>query len=75
LHAGNDAAHHREAHHAPAVSRESSPVSSHAANRVAQSGGAPFTSQIGLNITYVRPAAFSAGEENSRRTWTRGEKS
>jgi RNA polymerase sigma-70 factor (ECF subfamily) len=41
----------------------------------AQAGGAPFSSQIGLNITYVRPAAFSADEESSRRTWTRGEKS
>jgi RNA polymerase sigma-70 factor, ECF subfamily len=66
-HADKDAVHHRETHHAPAVSRESS--------RGAQSGGAPFTSQIGLNITYVRPAAFSAGEENTRRSWTRGEKS
>ena len=75
LHAGNDAAHHREAHHTPAASRESHPVSSHAATHAAQAGGAPFTSQIGLNITYVRPAAFSAGEEISRRTWTRGEKS
>ena len=71
LHAGNDAAHHRETRQTPAASRESNPVSSHAA----QAGGAPFTSQIGLNITYVRPAAFSAGEENTRRNWTRGEKS
>jgi RNA polymerase sigma-70 factor, ECF subfamily len=71
LHAGNDAAHHRETRQTPAASRESNPVSTHAA----QAGGAPFTSQIGLNITYVRPAAFSAGEENTRRNWTRGEKS
>jgi RNA polymerase sigma-70 factor (ECF subfamily) len=67
--------HRRETLHAPAASRESTPVSSPAANHVSQAGGAPFSSQIGLNITYVRPAAFSADEENTRRTWTRGEKS
>jgi RNA polymerase sigma-70 factor (ECF subfamily) len=61
----------RQALRAPAARTESN----RGANHGAPAGGAPFTSQIGLNIAYVRPAAFSAGEENTRSTWTRGEKS
>jgi RNA polymerase sigma-70 factor (ECF subfamily) len=66
-HASKDVAQQR---HTPVTSRESN-RNNHGAN----AGGAPFTSQIGLNSAYVRPAAFSAGEENTRPTWTRGEKS
>ena len=62
---------HRQALRPSSANRELT----HGANNGAHAGGAPFTSQIGLNITYVRPAAFSAGEENTRPTWTRGEKS
>jgi RNA polymerase sigma-70 factor (ECF subfamily) len=70
-HPTKDLAQHRQTHRTPAASRESN----RGANQGAPAGGAPFTSQIGLNIAYVRPAAFSAGEENTRLSWTRGEKS
>jgi RNA polymerase sigma-70 factor, ECF subfamily len=76
LHAHALPAHPRETQQAPAVGRELSRAETQASHAThAQAGGAPFSSQIGLNITYVRPAAFPADEENPRRTWTRGEKS
>jgi len=75
LQADKNAAHHRESARTESRSRESSPLRSPNPKHGAPTGGAPFTSQIGLQLTYVRPAAFSAGEEITCPSWARGEKS
>jgi RNA polymerase sigma-70 factor (ECF subfamily) len=72
LHAS--ASHANQAQHGQAL-RTPASREANRGNHRAPAGGAPFTSQIGLNVAYVRPAAFSAGEENTRPNWTRGEKS
>jgi RNA polymerase sigma-70 factor (ECF subfamily) len=74
-HANKDAVHRRETARTEIRSREASRVASPSPKHAAPTGGAPFTSQIGLQLTYVRPAAFSAGEEITCPSWARGEKS